>query len=124
MRAVSKPACSRSARAASGRHDAHFRQRLGGRQLHFQPLLEFVFVRPDAAHFRPRITRDQNSKTSVGRDWLAISMRRRQAAPFQRLRGHQAHDFRMIVVLAEMPQDQARGHPVEIPQQKIAHHVV
>jgi plasmid stabilization system protein ParE len=26
------------------RHHAHFRQRLGGRQLHFQPLLELVLV--------------------------------------------------------------------------------
>jgi hypothetical protein len=43
-----------------GRHHAHFSQRFGSRQLHFKPLPEFVFVAPDAAHLRPRISRDQN----------------------------------------------------------------
>ena len=39
-----------------GRDLAQPGQRLGGRQLHFQPLREFVLVGPDAAHLRAACT--------------------------------------------------------------------
>src|SRR5579883_3284489 len=42
------------------RHHPQLRQRLRGRQLHLQPLLKFVLVAPDPAHFGPRISRNHD----------------------------------------------------------------
>ena len=41
------------------RHRTGFRQRIGGCQLNFQPLLEAVLVAPDAAHFCACVSRNQ-----------------------------------------------------------------
>ena len=51
----SRRAARSSARRFGGNH-AQFGQRFGGRQLHFQPLLKFVLVAPDPAHFGPRVS--------------------------------------------------------------------
>lgn len=45
---------------------------------------------------------------------------RRKAAPFERLRGAHAHDLRMVVVLAQMPQNQCLYAAVQIGFQVIA----
>ena len=42
------------------RNDARFGERFGGGQLNIQPVLEFVFFAPDAAHFRARVSCDQD----------------------------------------------------------------
>ena len=54
---------------------AQLGQGLGGRQLHLEPGAVLVLVAPDAAHFRPGVSRDHNqySKTSVGRWCSAIA---------------------------------------------------
>ena len=41
-----------------GRDRAQFGERLGGRQLHLQPLLKLILVTPDPAHGRPRVARN------------------------------------------------------------------
>ena len=43
---------------------------------------------------------------------------------FQGLGSHQPHDLRVIVRLAEMPQDQLRGHGAQIPQQIVGYHEI
>ena len=51
------------------RHDAGFRQRFGGSQFHFEPLLETVLVAPDAAHLSAGITWNQTSiSCAIARD--------------------------------------------------------
>ena len=42
-----------------GRHNSGFSQRQAGRRFHLQPAAKLVFIAPDAAHFRPRITGNQ-----------------------------------------------------------------
>ena len=111
-----------------GGHHAKLGQGFGGRQLHFQPLLELVLVAPDAAHFGAGVSgimigsRCQVSgtaktlelKTSVGCFWLGDDQARGQAAPLQRLLRHHPHDLGMIVVLAQVAQHQRGGRGIEI----------
>src|SRR5579859_6767533 len=49
---------------------------------------------------------------------------RRQAAAVERLLRHYSRNFRMIVVLAEMAQNQSRGRGIELVAAIIAHHFV
>src|SRR5579859_588997 len=49
---------------------------------------------------------------------------RRQAAAVERLLRHYSRNFRMIVVLAEMAQNQSRGGGIELVAEIIAHHFV
>ena len=51
-----------------GRHHAQLGQRLGCRQLHFQPLLKPVLVVPDPAHFGPRVSRDHKGLRRIATD--------------------------------------------------------
>ena len=46
-------------RGGFARNDAGFGERFGGGELDFQPLLESVFLAPDAAHFRAGVSCDQ-----------------------------------------------------------------
>ncbi len=54
------------------RHDARFGKRLGGGQLDLQPLLEFVFLAPDAAHLRTCVARDH---AGLRDSWVAPRLR-------------------------------------------------
>ena len=58
-----------------GRNFADLGQRLGRRQLDFEPLAVLVFVGPDATHLGPRVSGDQKEKTSLGLSWSATSSR-------------------------------------------------
>ena len=55
------------------RDDSGFGQRFGGGQLDVEPLLEFVFLAPDAAHLRTRVPCDQFSLClSVAQTLLSV----------------------------------------------------
>ena len=50
------------------RHQAGFGENFAGGDLHLQPGAELVFVAPDAAHLRPRVTLDQCSASTPSRN--------------------------------------------------------
>ena len=52
-------------RGRVGRHFARFGERVGGGQLHGQPLLVTVLFTPDAAHIRARVTLDHFSRRKL-----------------------------------------------------------
>src|SRR5579872_938369 len=68
----------------------------------------------------PVSKREYLRRLFLGRDHEA----RRQAAAVERLLRHYSRNFRMIVVLAEMAQNQGRGGGIELVAQVIAHHFV
>ena len=82
MRAASTRARSRRRAAASRGTTPRLGQRVGGRQLDFEPALEAALVAPDAAHFRARVSGNHANKdcgVSVGNlqigslaGWLAL----------------------------------------------------
>jgi hypothetical protein len=87
-------------------------QRFSGRQLYRQPLLEAILIAENAAHFGPGVSWDHFSVDKAlgglrGRGLgLGNHQARKQTPAIEGLRGHQAHDFRMIVMRAQMAQDQ------------------
>ncbi len=94
-------------------------QRLGCGELHFQPLFEAILVAPDASHCGTGITWDQKRKTSVGFFCSATTSRVGRPRSFKRLRGAHPDNFRMIVVLAQMPQNQSLGGAIKLALQVV-----
>src|SRR5439155_25081743 len=85
---------------------------------------EAVLIAPDPAHFRPRISWNHGPSVLENFRWLVLPGDREprgKPALLQRLAGNQADDFGMVVVLAEMAQDQIRGGSAEILHQVIRH---
>ena len=120
------------ARAASTGTSPDLGQRLGRRKFHFTPLPELVFFTPDAAHLRTRVTRNHGylmlstipggvpvtrfSSACFSKRFLrtlcadfAITNCVNNARPFSACEGHQAHDLGVIVVFAQMAEDE-RAH--------------
>src|SRR5580700_6355013 len=123
MRAVSKLAYARSACAASGGTtpiSASASEAASSTSSHCRNLFSSVQMRPISGRVYLAIKAINLRGAGLAGDFE----RRGKAAALERLRSDQAHDLRMIVVLAEVPEQQPRRRAVEIAQQKVAHGVV
>src|SRR5260221_8222197 len=138
MRATSKEACWRSARAASaGTSPVSASASLAASSTASPCSKRFSSpkIRPISGRVYRGIifqfvslVKESINKTLgglIGRSLrLGNHQPREQAAAVERLRRHQAHDLRVIIVRAQMAQDQRRGAGVQLIADEVARYIV
>ena len=88
-------------------HFARFRESFGSGQLYFQPRTVLAFFAPDTAHSGQRVALNHLIGENLGllfRLGDNKSREKRAAGFIERAASRGSHDFRMIIVLAQMSQ--------------------